>query len=103
MKFGARCTPLLPFISQLTYKPTSDASRCPARWRRWEDARALHRVHEAWPSCMGGVFFLFRGGKLNALKITKIKYDEGLRWLPFDILSRNNQPKTRGRDGGGMG
>jgi hypothetical protein len=52
---------------------------------------------------MGGVFFLFRDGELNALKITKIKYDEGLRWPPFDILSRNNQPKTRGRDGGGMG
>ena len=103
MKFGARCTPLLPSISQLTYKPTSDASRRPARWRRWEDARALYRAQEAWPSCMGGVFFLFRGGELNALKITKMKYDEGLRWPPFDILSRNNQPKTRGRDGGGMG
>jgi hypothetical protein len=51
----------------------------------------------------GGVFFLFWGSKLNDEKITKIKYDEGLRWLPFDIFSRNNQPKTRGRDGGGMG
>jgi hypothetical protein len=36
-------------------------------------------------------------------KITKIKYNEGLRLPPFDILSRNNQPKTGGRDGGGMG
>jgi hypothetical protein len=50
----------------------------------------------------GGVFFLFRGGELNDKKITKIKYIEGLRWPPFDILSCNNQPKTQGRDGGGM-
>ena len=58
MKF-ARRTPLLPSISQLTYKPTSDASRRPARWRRWEDARVLHRAQESWPSCMGGVFSYF--------------------------------------------
>jgi hypothetical protein len=51
----------------------------------------------------GGVFFLFRGGKLNDKKNTKIIHSKGLRWPPFDILSRNNQPKTRGRDGGGMG
>jgi hypothetical protein len=99
MKFGARCTPLLPSISQLAYKPTSDASRRPARGKmrvRYTVCRKRGLV--VW----GGVFFLFRGSKLNALKITKIKYDEGLRWPPFDILSRNNQPKTRGRDGGGM-
>ena len=36
----------------------------------------------------GGVFFLFWGGKLNnEKKITKIKYNDGLRWPPFDILS----------------
>jgi hypothetical protein len=32
MKFGAHHTPLLPSISQLTSKPTSDALRQPARW-----------------------------------------------------------------------
>ncbi len=61
-----------------------------------EDARL------GW-SVWGGVFFLFWGGKLNDNKITKIKYNKGLRWPPFDILSCNNQPKTRGRDRGGMG
>ncbi len=54
-------------------------------------------------SVWGGAFFLFRGGKLNSKKITKIKYYKGLRWPPFEILSCNNQPKTRGHDGGGMG
>jgi hypothetical protein len=65
MKFGARRTPLLPFISQLTYKPTSNASRPPAQWRRWEDARALHRAQEAWPSCMGGGVFLIFGWQIE--------------------------------------
>ncbi len=50
---------------------------------------------------MGGLFFSFWGGELNDKKITKIKYNKGLRWPPFNILSRNNQPKTRGRDEGG--
>jgi hypothetical protein len=44
---------------------------------------------------MGGVFFLFWGGKLNNKKNTKLKYDKGLRWLPFDILSHNNQPNAK--------
>ncbi len=59
---------------------------------------------EAQPgwSVGGEVFFLFWGGKLNDKKITKIKYDKGLRWPLFNILSRNNQPKTCGRDGRGM-
>jgi hypothetical protein len=35
---------------------------------------------------MGGVFFLFRGGELNDKKKSKKKYNEGLRWPPFDIL-----------------
>ncbi len=61
-----------------------------------EDARP------GW-SVWGGVFFLFRGGKLNDEKNYIKKYNEGLRWMPFDILSCNNRPKTRGRDGGGMG
>jgi hypothetical protein len=52
---------------------------------------------------MGGVFFSFQGGELNDEKNYKIKYDKGLRWPPFNIFSLNNQPKTRGRDGGGMG
>ncbi len=65
MKFGARCTPLLPSISQLTYKPTSDALHSSARWRQWEDARALHRVQEAGPSCMGGGVFLILGQRIE--------------------------------------
>jgi hypothetical protein len=52
---------------------------------------------------MGGMFFSFQGGKLNDKKNYKIKYNKGLRWPPFNIFSLNNQPKTRGRDGGGMG
>ncbi len=54
-------------------------------------------------SIWGGVFLLFWGSKLNDKKNTKIKYDKGLRWPPFDILSRNNQPETRRREGGRMG
>jgi hypothetical protein len=51
----------------------------------------------------GGKFFSFRGGNLNDKNDYKIKYNKGLRWLAFNISSLNNQPKTRGRDGGGMG
>ena len=51
MKFSAHRTSHLPSISHLTSKPTHDASRHPARWRRWEDARTLYRVQEAWPRC----------------------------------------------------
>ena len=52
---------------------------------------------------MGGVFVLFRGGKLNNKKITKINYDKGLRWPPFDILHATTNQKTRGHDEGGWG
>ncbi len=45
---------------------------------------------------MGGVFFLFRGGKLNGKKITKIKYGKGLRWPPFDILHATTNQKQVG-------
>jgi hypothetical protein len=34
-------------------------------------------------------------------KFTKIKYDEGLRWPPFNILSRNNKQKHAGVTEGG--
>jgi hypothetical protein len=50
-----------------------------------------------------GVFLISEWQIERRKKITKIIYDEGLRWPPFNILSRNNQPKTRGHDGGGMG
>ena len=43
MKFGAHRTSHLTSISHLTSKPTHDALRHPARWRQWEDARALYR------------------------------------------------------------
>ncbi len=51
MKFGAHRTSHHTSISHLTTKPTHDALRHPARWRRWEDARALYRTQEAWPRC----------------------------------------------------
>ncbi len=50
---------------------------------------------------MGGKFFLFRGGKLNDKKITKIKYNEGLRWPPFDILHATTNQKQAGVMEGG--
>ena len=51
IKFGAHRTSHLPSISHLTSKPTHNASCHPARWRRWEDARALYRAQEAWTCC----------------------------------------------------
>ncbi len=49
----------------------------------------------------GGDFFLFQGGKLNTTKITKIKYDKSLRWLPFDILNATtNQNHVGVMEGG---
>jgi hypothetical protein len=45
---------------------------------------------------MGGMFFLFWGGELNDKKITKIKYNEGLRWPPFDILHATTNQKQAG-------
>ncbi len=51
IKFGAHSTSHLTSISHLTSKPTHDASRHPARWRRWEDARVLYCAQEAWPRC----------------------------------------------------
>ncbi len=52
---------------------------------------------------VGGGGVLISGRRIERSQNYKNKYDEGLRWPPFDILPRNNQPKTRGRDGGGMG
>ena len=51
MKFSAHHTSHLTSISHLTSKPTHDALRHPARWRQWEDARALYRTQNAWPHC----------------------------------------------------
>ena len=51
----------------------------------------------------GGLFFSFQGEELNDEKNYKIKYEKGLRWPPLNIFSLNNQPKTCGRDGGGLG
>jgi hypothetical protein len=47
------CTLHIPPSFHLTShsKLTHDASRHPAWWRRWEDARALDRAQEAWPRC----------------------------------------------------
>jgi hypothetical protein len=50
---------------------------------------------------MGGVLFLFWGCKLNNKKITKIKYNKGLRWPPFNILhAKTNQKHTSVTEGG---
>ncbi len=48
-----------------------------------------------------GVFFLFWGGKLNVKKITKIKYNEGLRWPPFNNLHATTNQKHAGMMEGG--
>ncbi len=50
---------------------------------------------------MGGMLFLFRGSELNDKKITKIKYNKGLRWLPFDILHATTNQKHVGVTEGG--
>jgi hypothetical protein len=50
---------------------------------------------------MGGVFFLFRGSELNNKKIKKIKYNEGLRWPPLDILHATTNQKHMGVMEGG--
>ncbi len=49
----------------------------------------------------GGVFFLFRGGKLNNNKNTKIKYIKGLGWPPFNILHATTNQKHVGVTEGG--
>ncbi len=44
---------------------------------------------------------MFRGGKLNDKKNTKIKYNEGLRWPPFNILhATTNQKHVDVTEGG---
>ncbi len=63
----------------------------------------MERMRSRGGEYLVGVFFLFRGGELNDENNYKKYYEEGLRWPPFDILSCNNQPKTLGRDEGGMG
>ncbi len=50
---------------------------------------------------MGGMFFLFWGGKVNDKKITKIKNGEGFRWPPFDILHATTNQKHAGLTEGG--
>jgi hypothetical protein len=50
---------------------------------------------------MRGVFFLFWGGKLNDKKITKIKYDKGLRWPLFDVLHATTNHKQASMMEGG--
>jgi hypothetical protein len=50
---------------------------------------------------MGGDFFIFWGGELNGEKITKIKYDQGLRWPPFNILHATTNQKLAGVMEGG--
>ncbi len=49
----------------------------------------------------GGVFFFFRGGKLNNKKITKIKNDQGLTWPPFDFFHATTNQKFAGMTEGG--
>ncbi len=49
----------------------------------------------------GGVFFLFWGGELNDKKITKIKYNKGLRWLPSIFCHAITNQKHAGMMEGG--
>jgi hypothetical protein len=51
--------------------------------------------------CKRGVFFLFWGGKLNKKKITDIKYNQGLRWPPFDFFHVTTNQKHAGVMEGG--
>ncbi len=48
-----------------------------------------------------GAGFLFWGGKLNDKKNTKIKYDKGLRWPPYNILHATTNQKQAGVMEGG--
>ncbi len=50
---------------------------------------------------MGRVVFLFRGHESNNEKTYKIKYNKGLRWLPFDILHATTNQKHTGVTEGG--
>jgi hypothetical protein len=50
---------------------------------------------------MGVMFFLFWGGELNDKKITKIKYNEGFTWPPFNILHTKTNQKHVGVTEGG--
>jgi hypothetical protein len=58
---------------------------------------------DAWPgwSVWGGGVFLFWMANWTKKKITKIKYDEGLRWPPFDILHATTNHKHAGMTEGG--
>ncbi len=61
----------------------------------------MKRVRD-WGGVYGGGVFLISGRQIERWKkITKIKYDEGLRWLPFDILQATTNPKHMGMTEGG--
>jgi hypothetical protein len=52
----------------------------------------------------GGGVFLILGRRIERRKqITKIKYDEGLRWPPFDNLHATTNQKHSGVMERGMG
>ncbi len=49
----------------------------------------------------GGCFSYFRAANQTTIKFSKIKYDEGLRWPPFDILHATTNQKHAGVMEGG--
>ncbi len=53
----------------------------------------MKRMHGWGGVYDGGGGFLFWGGELNNKKITRIKYNKGLRWLPLDILHATTNEK----------
>ena len=82
----------LTSISHLTSKPTHNASRHPARWRKWEDA--WYRAQEAWPRCRlqayagGGYVVACRRFRLRVNPPAK-KFDQ----KPLIKRSRNAIPR----------
>ncbi len=60
----------------------------------------MERMHGRGGVYGGGVF-LISGRQIEGQKITKIKYNKGLRWPPFNILHATTNQKHAGMTEGG--